>query len=80
MRGTDGRVSDRPLDDLGTPGTGRRVEVAGAGRVAGVGVKSPPVSRPVSQSCGRHNRSDLAATSGSCSASQRNFVTVNDAT
>ena len=39
----------------------------------------PPASRQVSQSCGSMTRAVLAAASGSCSASQRSLVTVNDA-
>ena len=50
MRGTDTACPSRPLDDLGTPGTGRRVEVAGARRVAGVGgqlAAGQPAGEPV---------------------------------
>ena len=39
----------------------------------------PPASRQVSQSCGSMTRAVLAAASGSCSASQRSLVTVNEA-
>src|ERR1022692_1918453 len=40
---------------------------------------SPPVSRQVSQSCGSSTPATRRALSGSCSASQRSLVTVNDA-
>ena len=40
---------------------------------------SPPPSRQVSQSCGSSTAATRAALAGSCSASQRSFVTVNDA-
>ena len=45
--------------------------------VAGSCARSP--SRQVSQSCGSITRAVLAAASGSCSASQRSLVTVNEA-
>ena len=83
-RGSPGTAPKRQLEQVGPVGPGRRRPVAGAGGVAAVGDErvdaGDPASRQVSQSCGRQTAAVRRAASGSCSASQRSLVTVNDAT
>ena len=64
---------------------GPRIEVAGpatrrSGRSPGHRMVVEPESLQVSQSCGRQTAATRAAFAGSCSASQRSLVMVNDAT
>ena len=72
------------LRDLGQPRLAGGGEVAGPGGVTAVG-PAPPTARPcrssrqVSQSCGSRRWATRAASAGSCSASQRSLVTVNEA-
>ena len=73
--------ADQQVSAVDTAGGG---PVAGSAGVPAVGPQASsagsPRRRQVNQSCGRHTAAVPAAAAGSCSASQRNFVTVNDAT
>ena len=87
--GQAGLVAERRRGELGqparrSPGRSSRCRRRRRGRsrlgsACTAPARSLRASRQVSQSCGSMTRATRAAFSGSCSASQRSLVTVNDA-